>query len=269
MNYEGWSVSLSSGLGRRWTPDYAILSLGGGITNSIMNNKFDESLFIPVDTGVSMYANRIGLVNSIYGSFSVDNRDISYDPNKGWFGSERLTWYGLIPGIEKEFFLRSDTKLEGYLKLLDLPVSDAWSFKLVFAAYTGIHCLFPTETGISESNKLYIDGMFNGRGWTEAYRSAKGQFMLSNRFELRMPIVPNIIGIDGFFDAAALKNTISEATSLSMNDFYFSYGPGIRFLVPQFPLHLLFAWKFRVQDGTPKFDDNPFQFVLSFNITNR
>ncbi len=269
MNYRGYSVSLTSGIGHRWTPDYAILSVGTGISNSLMNNIYSESLYVPVDTGVSMYANRIGLVNSIYGSFSVDNRDISYDPTKGWFASERLTWYGLLPNIEREFFLRSDTKLEGYLKLLDIPVSDNWSFKAVLACYTGIHCLFPTETGISESNKLYIDGMFNGRGWTEAYRSTKGQFMLSNRIELRMPVIPGIIGIDGFFDAAALKDTVADVQSLGIEDFYFSYGPGLRFLVPQFPLHLLFAWKFRVEDGSPKFDDNPFQFVLSFNITNR
>ncbi|MBR1640413.1 MAG: outer membrane protein assembly factor BamA [Treponema sp.] len=269
MNYTGWSASLSSGIGRRWTPDYAILSLGTGITNSIIDNIYDESLYVPVDTGVSMYANRPGLVNSIYASFSVDNRDIAYDPTKGWFASERLTWYGLIPGVEREFFLRSDTKLEGYLKLLDIPFSDAWSLKLVLAGYTGLSCLFPTETGISESNKLYVDGMFNGRGWTEAYRSSKGQLMLSNRLELRMPVVPGIIGIDGFFDAAALKDTVQDIKNIGIEDFYFSYGPGLRFLLPQFPLHLLFAWKFRVVDGSPKFDDTPFQFVLSFNITNR
>ena len=269
MNYQGYSVSLTSGIGRRWTPDYAIISVGTGISNSLMNNIYSESLYVPVDTGVSMYANRIGLVNSIYGSFSVDNRDVAYDPTKGWFGSQRLTWYGLLPTIEREFFLRTDTKLEGYLKLMDLPVSDSWSLKLVLAAYTGIHCLFPTETGISESNKLYIDGMFNGRGWTEAYRSAKGQFMLSNRLELRMPVVPGIIGIDAFFDAAALKDTVAAVNTLNIEDFYFSYGPGLRFLIPQFPLHLLFAWRFRVQDGIPKYDANPFQFVLSFNITNR
>ena len=33
MNLESWSASLSSGLFRRWTPDYAILSLSGGISN--------------------------------------------------------------------------------------------------------------------------------------------------------------------------------------------------------------------------------------------
>ena len=68
---------------------------------------------------MSSFANRFGLSNSVYTSFSVDNRDINYDPTKGWFASERLAWYGLIPGVETEFFLRSDTKLEGYFKLFE------------------------------------------------------------------------------------------------------------------------------------------------------
>ena len=136
---------------------------------------------------------------------------------------------------------------------------------------------------VSDSNKVYIDGMFNGRGWTEAYKVAKGQAMLSNRLELRMPIVPNIIGVDFFYDAAAVKNSMNDMQNLSIDDFYFSYGPGIRFLLPQFPLHLLFAWKYKLNsDWQPvKASDwarnndstrssfTDFQFVLSFNITNR
>ena len=39
--------------------------------------------------------------------------------------------------------------------------------------------------------------------------------------------------------------------------------------MPQLPIHLIFAWRFRVTDGVPKFDNTPFQFALSFNITNR
>jgi len=70
----------------------------------------------------------------------------------------------------------------------------------------------------------------------------------------------------------AIKDTVSDISSLTLDDFYFSYGPGLRFLIPQFPLHLLFAWRFRVVDGVPTFAETgngPFQFVLSFNITNR
>ena len=267
-NYNGLSASLGTGLSRRFVYDYAILSLSAGLSNSLNNNIYDENLYVPVDTGVSTYANRWGITNYIYTGVSVDNRDVSYYPTKGWFTSQNFTWYGLIPGLEKEFFLRTDTKLEGYLKLMDIPFTDDYSLKLILSGYSGISVLFPTASGITDSHKLYIDGMFNGRGWTENYKVNKGQVLISNKLELRLPIVPGIIGVDAFFDAAAIKPSFQDLSSLSINDFYFSFGPGVRFLHPQFPLHLLFAWKFKTTDGVPSFDTNPFQFVLSFNITN-
>lgn len=267
-NYNGLSASLGTGLSRRFVYDYAILSLSAGLSNSLNNNIYDENLYVPVDTGVSTYANRWGITNYIYTGVSVDNRDVSYYPTKGWFTSQNFTWYGLIPGLEKEFFLRTDTKLEGYLKLMDIPFTDDYSLKLILSGYSGISVLFPTASGITDSHKLYIDGMFNGRGWTENYKINKGQVLISNKLELRLPIVPGIIGVDAFFDAAAIKSSFQDLSSLSINDFYFSFGPGVRFLHPQFPLHLLFAWKFKTTDGVPSFDTNPFQFVLSFNITN-
>ena len=267
MNYDDWGVTFSANIARRWTPDYAILSVTGGLSTSLQRNVYNENIYAPVDTGVSLYANRFGFLNSVYVLGSVDNRDLSYDPSKGWFGSQRLAWYGLIPGLEKEFFGRTDTKLEGYFKLVDLPVTDKWNFKLVFAAYTGISMILPYSE-VSDGNKLYIDGMMNGRGWTEVYKETKGMFMLSNRLELRMPIVPGFIGIDGFWDAAAVKPKLTDLSSLRMDDFYFSFGPGLRFLLPQLPLHLVFAWRYRMENGTPKFDKQPFQFVLSFNIVN-
>ena len=90
--------------------------------------------------------------------------------------SQRFSWHGLIPYYEKEFFLKSDTKLEGYLKLFDLPVSEKWSFKMVFAAYTGITTILPCAE-VSDGNKAYIDGMINARGWTDVYKEKTGMFM--------------------------------------------------------------------------------------------
>ncbi|MCR4735408.1 MAG: outer membrane protein assembly factor BamA [Treponema sp.] len=277
MTYEGWTGSLGTAFSRRWTPDFAILTAGAGITNSLTNYIYDESLYTPTDIGISMFANRWGLLNSLWSSFSVDGRDISYEPSKGWFTSEKLAWYGLIPGIEKEFFLKSDTKLEGYLTLFNIPFSDTYSLKGVLAGITSFTSLFPAfDSTISESNRLYIDGMFNGRGWSEIYKSssARGQAMWSSQLEFRVPIIPNIIGIDLFHDAVAIKSTVGDMfTDLSLNDFYFSFGPGIRFLIQQFPLHLMFTWRYRIQDGQFQWgdpnDSGSFQFVLSFNITNR
>ena len=272
MQFESWGVTFSSSIGRRWLPDFAILQLNGGLSTLLNSNVYDQGIYVPHDSSINQNANRLGLTNSVWGSVSLDNRNISYDPSRGWFVSQRLGWYGLIPGLEKEFFLKSDTKLEGYFTLFNIPITKAWSLKAVFAAYTGLTAIFPIPgTLLGDSNKAYIDGMFNGRGWTSIYNKVRGKAMLSNRVELRIPIFPNIVGVDGFFDAAAVTTDVKTMfNSLSVNDFYFSFGPGLRFLLPQFPLHLLYAWTFKYSDAKGwYFNDPNGVFVLSFNITNR
>ncbi|MGI5071222.1 outer membrane protein assembly factor BamA [Treponema pectinovorum] len=270
MDYEQWVWSLGLSMGRRWTPVWAIISLSAGINGSLLNNVYDEAKFTPVDSTVSDYANSWGFQNSLWSAFSVDDRDINYDPSKGWFASQRLTWYGLTP-IETEFFLRTDTKLEKYFTLINVPVTETWNWKLVFAAYSSLSLEFPIPgTGVGNSSKLYIDGMFNGRGWTNIYNSHRGRALWSNIAELRMPIVPGVIAFDWFGDAAVVKESPSALfNGLSVTDFYFSTGPGIRFSIPQFPLRLLFANTFRMdEDYQVQWKDN-WKFVLSFNITNK
>lgn len=268
MRFEQWKWSLGYSMGHRWTPDFAILSLTGGITGSLRNNQYDKSLYTPVDTMVSEYANRWGWQNSIWAAFSVDARDVNYDPSRGWFASQRASWYGLTP-IENEYFLRLDTKLEKYFTLVNLPVSEKWAFKLVLAGYTGLSLLFPAAgTSIGDSSKLYIDGMFTGRGWTNIYNKVRGRALWNSNIELRMPVVPGVLSLDGWADAAVITSEVSQLGKIGWSDWYFSVGPGIRFTIPQFPLRLLFANTFRIVDGSPSWDSK-WKFVLSFNIINK
>lgn len=269
FKYDNWSATLNSTLGRRWLPNFAILTLTGGLTDTILSHQYNNLMFVPVDTSISRYTNSLGLINSVWGQISLDDRDLNYDPSKGWFFSQRLAWYGLIPVIEKEFFLRSDTKLEGYLTLFNIPFTEKWSFKMVLAAYTGFSFIVPVSR-VTNSNKLYINGMFDGRGWTNIHNSTRSLAMISNRFELRVPIVPGVLGVDAWFDLVGLKPNapLEEALNLRIEDFYWSLGPGLRFLLPQFPLHLLLANTFRFKDGGFNWEKT-WQFVLSFNITNR
>ena len=277
VDYEGLSATLGTALGRRWYPRFAILSLSGGLSNTLTKYKFDEQTFVPVDSGISMFANRVGLMNSIWTSFSMDDRDINYDPSKGWFASQKFTFNGLVPVLEKEFFLSSETKLEGYYTLFNIALNEKNSIKGIFAAYTGLTMMFPLRNSvISDSNKPYIDGMFTGRGWAELYRSAdtKGKILWNTQLEFRIPLIQGVVGIDFFHDAVVVKPEVNQLFSnLSINDFYFSMGPGIRFLMQQFPLHLLFTWRYQVQDGKVvwggKNEFSPYMFILSFNVVNR
>ncbi len=268
MDYQQQSASLGLSLGHRWTPDFAILTLSGGISGSLIDNMYDSAMFTPIDATIQDYHNNWTPLNSVWTAFSVDDRDINYDPSSGWFASQSLRWYGLLPTIEDQFFLRTDTKLEGYLTLLNLPVSETWSLKAVLMAYSGVTFLFPTaNTTLGRRNKLYIDGMFNGRGWSVS--SNRGKALWSNIVELRVPLVPHIIALDGFFDAAAIVQEPEDLSSLKLSDFYYSTGPGLRFTIPQFPLRLLWANTFKLDENNEVNWNNNWKFVLSFNMVNK
>lgn len=280
MNYEQFKWSSGFSLGRRWTPDFAILSLASGVNFSLKNNIYDDDLWTPLDTSVSDYANMWGWQNSVWASFSIDDRDINYDPSTGWFASQRLTWYGITPW-EDEYFLRSDTKLEKYFTLLKFQMTESWLFKVVLMGYSGLSLQVPAvNSSVGDSSRLYIDGMFTGRGWTSIYNTHRGRALWSNIVELRIPLVPGVLALDLFADAAAIKDSPDEMfTELKKEDFFFSFGPGIRFTIPQFPLRLLFAntGKFGSTDSSDNYGkgdgewhwDKNWKFVLSFNITNK
>jgi outer membrane protein insertion porin family len=67
-------------------------------------------------------------------------------------------------------------------------------------------------------------------------------------------------------------------TNVTVDDFLFSFGPGLRFSMPQFPLRLLFSFAFKSENGEIKWlnssgvlnatSPQPV-FVLSFNLPNR
>ncbi len=270
LKYEQWAFTLSTSLGRRWAPDFAIVSVSGGLTNRLVNNIYDEDLFMPLDTSISRYANKWGLKNAIWTAVSLDDRDMNWDPSKGWFLSQRFTWYGLT-NWEDEYYLQTSSKGELYFTLWDIPVTDKWNWKMVLAAYSGLTLQVPSPySHVGRTSQLYIDGMFTGRGWTSIYNSVRGRALWTSYLELRMPLVKGILALDGFADAAAVKDNPHEMfTNLDINDFYFSVGPGIRFSIQQFPLRLLFANTFRHDDERGFYWDDKWKFVLSFNIINR
>ena len=291
MKYMQNKFDFSASLGKRWTPDFAILTLSGGMTNSIINNIYDEDLFVPYDASVSLYNDNWEPMNSIWTSFSVDGRNIAYDPSSGWFASQRLSWNGLIKkGVlsfapdwgETEFYLRTDTKLEKYLTIFDHYFADKFAVKLVLMGYSSLSFQIPAPgTNIKRSNQLYIDGMFTGRGWTVYNKSlGRGRALWSNTVELRYPLLQGILSFDLWGDAVAIKKDQSDFfSSLGKEDWFFSFGPSFRFCIQQFPLRLLFANTCKYRDGafvfTNQNGDGDFNwksnwhFVLSFNMTNR
>ena len=134
---------------------------------------------------------------------------------------------------------------------------------------------------MKRSNQLYIDGMFSGRGWTIYNKNfGRGHAMWNNSVELRYPVLPGILAFDIFADAVAItKDQEDLLGGLTKEDWYFSFGPSIRFCIQQFPLRLIFANTCKFRDGEFVFTDQNgdgdydwrgnWHFVLSFNMANR
>ncbi|WP_175608165.1 BamA/TamA family outer membrane protein, partial [Treponema pallidum] len=69
-------------------------------------------------------------------------------------------------------------------------------------------------------------------------------------------------------DLSSSDSSSSSSSSSSTEGLYkMSYGPGLRFTLPQFPLKLAFANTFTSAGGIPKTKKN-WNFVLSFTVNN-
>jgi outer membrane protein insertion porin family len=281
MNYDEWYLSLGLSSSYRWSTFLGTLGAGGGVRTGFINNSYNE-LLRPFDPVIRDRNGRWTPINSIWMLGYLDRRDLIYNPSNGYYASQRVGFYGMLP-LEQEHFIRTDTKAEFFLTLLNIPVTDKWSFKSVLALHSGLSYIYPqfgmTDPVVEDTNKLSIDGMFIGRGWSSERVRSRGYAMWENWAEVRIPLVPNLLAWDFFFDAVATKPVPDDFFgSLSIEDWRFSYGGGFRFAIPQFPFRFLFAKRFMVENGQVKWQSgnmfhdpsNPtsgLDFVISFALT--
>jgi outer membrane protein insertion porin family len=252
---------------------------------------YDGNKFTPAAIAISDYHNKWNPRNSISIGASFDARDFYFNPSKGWFLSQSLTWYGLMPKGkfifpenfgESEFILRSTTIGEKYFQLLNAPVTDNYNLQVVLMGSSTLTMQRPYfGSGISKNSQLYLDGVLNTRGW-EIYddNAGRGNLTWTNSLELRIPVWPNAVALDFIFDASMIKDDMKDFHKMSnMDDWYFSWGPGLRLLMQQLPLRLFFVSNFKMENGSVAWKDrdgdslksmmSSWHFVLSFNSPNR
>jgi outer membrane protein insertion porin family len=272
MSYDQFSFSLGFSTGYRWLTGLGNLGLAGGIRAGWIQNKYDESLYRAFDPVLRDRNSRFVPAFSFWTAVSLDQRDVSYDPSRGYYGIQRVAYYGIFP-IEREHYIRTDTKAEAFVTLLNLPVTDNYSFKTVFGIHSGLSFILPQPgrkvPEIEDANKLSIDGMFTGRGWS-GERTNRGHVLWENWAELRFPVLPGMISFDIFFDMAAMSKTPYDFfQNFTPEDLRFSFGFGPRISIPQFPLKLQFARCFSIQNGNVVWKPGSigiFDFVVSFTL---
>jgi outer membrane protein insertion porin family len=280
MNDNQWGLSLGFSTGYRFSTPLGNLGLGGGVRSGVVKNVFDD-LQRPFDPTLRNGNDRWVPANSLWLSLSLDQRDVYYDPSNGYYAIQRVGYYGIFP-VEREHYLKLDTKAEYFITLFNLAITDTYNLKAVFGIHSGLSFIFPQiardRAEIETANQLVVDGMFVGRGWT-GERQNRGLALWENWAEIRMPLVPGILALDWFFDAAAVEaSPRSFFTNLSMEDMRFSFGGGFRFTIPQFPFRFIFAKRFKVVDGQVQWQpgniwrnstkpNSGIDFVISFALS--
>jgi len=255
MEYQQWYLSLGFSTGYRWTTFLGIFGINGGMRFGIINNSYDADLYRPFDPALREGNNEWNPKNSVWFSLSLDQRDIYYDPSRGYYLYNRMGYYGLFPA-EREHYVRNDVKLEYYFTLFNIPVTEKWNFKSVVGLHTGLATIL-NQPGhdapvVEDTNKLAVDGMFIGRGWSSEYRN-KGYMLLDSWLELRFPLVNGILAFDLFFDSAGIDSTPGDYfNNFTIENMRFSYGFGFRFTLPQFPIRISLVKCFQIEDGDVK-----------------
>ena len=266
MDYRQWYLSLGFSTGYRWMTPLGYVTLSGGIRAGLIRNGYDNLIYRPFDPALRIGNNSWMPKNSFWTSFSIDQRDIYYDPSDGFYLFNRFGLYGILGSLERENYLRNDSRIEFYVTLFNIPVGERWAFKAVLAFHSGLSFIFNkpgrpaddpnTPFRVEDANKLAIDGMFTGRGWSSEYR-IKGYALWENWVELRIPLIQGFLAFDFFFDAAGIETmqgyyfgTNSEGKkNFTIDNMRFSFGAGLRFTMPQFPFRFSLAKRFRTVDG--------------------
>lgn len=281
MPYENWEFSLGFNLGYTLKTRIGDFGTGGGISTGLGMLNYDESKYRPYEAEFRDTNRQWLFTDRLYGRIYLNNLDYWYNPTKGYYASQRFTYTGFFPE-ERQHYIKSETRLDAYATLFTINLSDTWRFKWVLMAHSGFQALMaqPWEDFRVTKDWLSLDGTFTARGWRNLYGS-KAVMLWENSLELRMPIVEQMLWMDLFVDAGAMKTSAGMVdmtlaapaadpskpsfTDLSWENFAFSMGFGFRFTIPQFPFRFYFVKRF-THDGANlswKTPEESFDFVLS------
>lgn len=259
MSYDSYSIRLSANTGYTFRTPVGRFIPRTSIATSINYITYDDTLYRPRSETTRANLNTWQFKNSWSLGAALDNRDFIYSPSTGYRLDQGFTFVGgLLSG--QRHYVRTTSTAEQYFTLWDIPAGD-WNFKMVLAMQSELSFILPNFY-LSERDSRYfvvdenvdtlrINGFFNARGWP--YQSG-GSALWNNWIELRMPLAEQVIWWDTFFEAATLRTFDGSAedwdarermNDLKLEDWLFTIGTGIRFVIPQFPIRLYLAKRFK------------------------
>jgi len=128
-------------------------------------------------------------------------------------------------------------------------------WKFVLSTRLNLGFIFPwlgEELTIDDSDYLRVDGMNEGRGW-QNLSQLRGRAEINFSIEHRFPIEERFLWGLTFFDISCLYAT-PEDLRINFQDYYYSFGVGMSFVIPGFPIRLYLARRFNYNDATDNWE---------------
>jgi len=185
-----------------------------------------------------------------------DTRDSIIFATKGTYLSQNITFYGGPLGGYSNF-IKLNTEMNA-------NTGTFWKFVLSGRLNFGfIYPFLGKDLTVDDSDYIRIDCMNEGRGWQNSSTqwgdlySIRGKSELNFSLEHRFPIEERILWGLTFFDISNIYSK-PEDFKIDFKDFYYSFGLGISFVIPGFPIRLYLTKRFKYDK-----DLNKMQFANS------
>jgi len=246
------------------------IGMNTGLSTTISYLWYDSDIYRPYSETVRDNLYAWDFINTWGNTIYWDSRDIYYNPTQGTYFSQYAGFTGgFLFGARDYIKLR--TRAEAFFTLFRIPVTENFDFATILALHSSIAFLTPQIGGsleITPADTLFIDGMTIGRGW--AYRN-EFKAVWDSSVELRHPLVKQFLWWTWFFDVVGAWREVYSMGGMSIDDYYFSYGFGLRFTIPGFPIRLYLSRNWKWEDGMVEWEDGDFsigphgfKFVISF-----
>ena len=284
MDYETFEFSLGGTTGYSFYTNYGRIGASTGLSTGVSYTTYDDSVFRPYNPNIRAELDQWILINKWSARVTYDTRDIIYSPNKGFFLSQSLVYTGGVLGGSRNYN-RLATIGEFYQKIFEIPVTEEWSWKSVFAFHTNLSFIFNQyarldsgdwglTTNATQSDLLYTDGMVIAKGWDATYN---GKALWDSWIELRTPIVPGMVGYNSFLSCTGIWEEVDGFKNMGVEDFRFTLGTGLQIDYPSFPMGFYFVKRFNILDSGINWqggnvfagdaEDSGLDFIITFNFS--
>ncbi|MBN1687285.1 MAG: outer membrane protein assembly factor BamA [Spirochaetales bacterium] len=281
MEYDSFNITLGGSTGYTFVTPYGRIGLATRLDTALSFVNYDEAVYRPYDAAIRENLGSLKPNTKQIFNVTFDSRDLVISPTKGIFARQSFTYNGGILPSTRDYIL-SSSKLQGFLKLFDVPLTETGNLTGVLALNSSIAFILPQwakgengwewMTNITSQELLYVDGLTMARGWSPLYDR---KVLWDNWIELRMPIIKDYIWWDWYFSGTGSWPETAQFKNLTVNDFLFGFGGGARLTIPGFPIGLYFTKRFTFENdqiawqGGNVFSrvnkpDSGIDFVISF-----